>query len=368
MKYPFITIYITSLLSLNLSAQTLAVKRFGFSRSIGKDSLDISFRHDYFLVEDSCADIIRLCGYNNQERKFKGRFKDVNKSNAEQLIATGSYDVNGLKEGDFISYYLNGNLEAKGNFKRNMYNGKWEFFYPTGKPKINFVANGTEVKILNTWDEQGKKIVDNGYGDYESIIGGTLIWRGKLVGGTPDGKWILHKMHRSEDILVTEWFKLGEFQKGKNQVGEYTDASRIVLVSTDLLSLVKAENLRASSEPCDVARKKYIIPARYPKGAEQFGEEIKERLAPVLNKLNLTSFNEPLELQGKIWEDGRLTFTAKNGDPGVTSTLISGLYGLPSLEPARADGKKVQQDMIITIKYNSSVYSFSYRFLPIKAD
>jgi hypothetical protein len=80
------------------------------------------------------------------------------------------------------------------------------------------------------------------------------------------------------------------------------------------------------------------------------------------------SFNEPIELQGKILENGRIIFDAQKGDSKLTTALISELHSLPSLEPARADGRAAQQDMIITIRLNSSVYIFSYRLLPIKAD
>ena len=365
MKYFFIII--VAFFCLDVSAQIQAVKREAVIKAFEKDSINIAFTENYLITDDSCAAITRLGHYNFQERKFKGRFIDVNRLNLQQIIAAGTYDENGLKDGDFISYYLNGKIQAKGNFKHNMFDGKWDFFYPDGTPKITFVADGNNIKIVNTWNEDGKKIIDNGYGNYESIIGGVLVWKGKLVGGTPDGKWTLQRTIRSEDVLVTERFKLGEFQKGSNQAGEYKDSSHIVLVSMDILPLINAENLWVSNEPCNATRKKFIINARYPKGADQFGEEIKDRLAPVLEKMNL-SFNEPLELQGKILEDGRIIFDAPKGDSKNTSPLISALHSLPLLEPARADGKPTQQDMIIIIKLNSSVYSFSYRFLPVNPD
>ena len=366
MKFFFITFCLTALLSINVSAQLQNVQRAGYSRALGGDSVDVSFRQDYFLVEDSCADIIRLCRFDRQERRFIGSFKDVSKLNPEHVVATGTYDEKGLKEGTFTSYYLNGKIQARGKFKNNLFHDKWEFFYPTGEPKIVFVANGSEVKIVNAWNEEGKKTIDNGHGDYESVLG-AIVWKGELVGGTPDGKWTAIRMFHPEEVLVTERFKLGEFQKGRNKGGEYTDSSRIVLVSPDLLPLVKAENLWVSSDPCKAVPQKLMVNARYGKGAEQFGEEIGNRLGPVLSRMNI-SFNEPIELQGKILENGRIIFDAQKGDSKLTTALISELHSLPSLEPARADGRPAQQDMIITIRLNSSVYIFSYRLLPIKVD
>ena len=355
-----------ALLAMNASAQLQNVQRAGFSRPLGGDSVDVSFRQDYFLVEDSCADIIRLCRYDHQERRFIGGFKDVNKLHPEQTIATGTYDNKGLKQGAFTSYYLNGKMQARGKFKNNLFHDKWEFFYPTGEPKIVFIANGSEVKILNAWNEEGKKTIDNGHGDYESVLG-AIVWKGKLIGGTPDGKWTAYRMFHPEDVLVTERFKLGEFQKGKNKAGEYTDSSRIVLVSLSMLPLINAENFWVTSEPCNAVPKKLIVNARYSKGTDQFVEEIGNRLGPMLSRMNI-SFNEPIELQGKILENGRIIFDAQKGDSKIISTLISELKTLPSLEPARANGKAKQQDVIIVIRLNSSVYVFNYRLLPIKAD
>jgi hypothetical protein len=97
MKFFFITFCLTALLSINVSAQLQNVQRAGYSRALGGDSVDVSFRQDYFLVEDSCADIIRLCRFDRQERRFIGSFKDVSKLNPEQVVATGTYDEKGIK-------------------------------------------------------------------------------------------------------------------------------------------------------------------------------------------------------------------------------------------------------------------------------
>jgi hypothetical protein len=136
-----------------------------------------------------------------------------------------------------------------------------------------------------------------------------------------------------------------------------------------LLPLTKAENWFISAEPCNVARRKNTMSAWYVKGAEQFTEEIKSRLESVFSKINISPYTEPIELHGKILEDGRIIFSTPNWvDTKVTSALVSGLNGLPSLEPARVDGKAVQQDVILVIKFNSNVYSFTYRYLPLKTN
>ena len=331
---------------------------------IGTDSVVLSYDHRYFLTKDSCADIVRYAHYDVQQQKFTGRFRDVSKANPGQLMAEGGYNEIGLREGDFVSYYANGVLQAKGRFKDGGFDGRWEIFYPTGDPKINFIASDSEVKVLATWDENGKKLVDNGFGNYESMIG-PIVWKGLLVGGQPDGKWVAQRMERSGEELASERFKLGVFQKGKNLSGDYKDASRILLVSAeDLLPFIKAEHFWVSREPCHAAPKKIFISDHYAKGTQPFGEELAVHLTPVLNGLKLVSFNEPIELRGKVLTDGRLVFDATDK---TAASLKSGLMGLPLLEPARLDWKKVEQEIVIEISYNMSVYRFRYRFLPLEA-
>jgi antitoxin component YwqK of YwqJK toxin-antitoxin module len=44
------------------------------------------------------------------------------------------YDiVNGLKQGEFIIYYENGNMQIKGQMENNRNVGKWQYFYETGE-------------------------------------------------------------------------------------------------------------------------------------------------------------------------------------------------------------------------------------------
>ena len=330
---------------------------------IGPDSVVLAYDSRYFLTEDSCADIVRYAHFDVQQRKFIGKFRDVSQANPAQLVAEGAYNHVGLRDGDFVSYYVNGTLQARGRFKEGQLNGRWEVFYPTGEPRINFLANDSEVKVLATWDEYGKKMVDNGYGNYESIIG-PILWKGLLVGGQPDGKWVAQRLTRTGEELASERFKLGVFQKGKNQAGEYKDVSRILLVSAeDLLPFIKAERFWVSSEPCHAAPKKIAISAHYAKGPQAFGAEISERLTPVLNGLKLVSFNEPIALRGKVLTDGRLVFDATDK---ITARVKSGLMGLPLLEPAWLDGKRVEQEIVIEISYNTSVYRFRYWFLPVE--
>src|SRR5688572_3049217 len=145
-------------------AQTPQKRNIRF-RNLGNDSINLSFNNEYYLIEDSCADIVRYGHMNFKQRIFFGPFTDINKDN-QAIVAEGNYTSTGLKDGDFTIYYLNGNLQAKGAFKENKLSGKWEFFYPDGKPKIVFQAGGEQVRITDMWNDNGKKIIEDGNGSY----------------------------------------------------------------------------------------------------------------------------------------------------------------------------------------------------------
>jgi antitoxin component YwqK of YwqJK toxin-antitoxin module len=62
------------------------------------------------------------------DEPFTGRIIDTV---ANRII---KYDVkNGLKDGEFVIYFLNGKKEICGKVKENKNEGKWSYYYPDGK-------------------------------------------------------------------------------------------------------------------------------------------------------------------------------------------------------------------------------------------
>src|SRR5580698_4278312 len=122
--------------------QLQAQKRHVNFKLIGTDSINLPLNAAYYMIEDSCAEITRYSHFDFTQKKFKGRFKDVSTGDSI-VVAEGFYSEGGLKNGLFTTHYLNGNLQAKGNFKDNKYDGHWEIFYENGQPELTFdVVNG----------------------------------------------------------------------------------------------------------------------------------------------------------------------------------------------------------------------------------
>lgn len=347
-------------------ASNTPVKRRIHFNYITKDSVNLSLNSEFDLIEDSCSEVVRYARVHMPGRKFFGPVKDVSKLEPEVILTEGTYSDDGLKDGYFITHYLNGNLQAKGNFKNNLYDGKWEIYYEDGKPKLTFEAHGKNISVTTAWDSKGTKQVDQGKGNFRTDLG-MLYWQGKLLNGKPDGTWRAIKTDDATNTaLVTENFKNGLFLKGSDPTGSYKDSSRIVLVPLDYLPFTRAERLHISSVPCNGVKRKHLVRAQYSGGTAAFSEAIKERVSPFLRRFNLKPYNNSLTLNGEVNEYGTITGLIPDNafDDNLARGIILQLKTLPALQPATADGKPITQKFSITFTFYQGLYRFSYHFLP----
>lgn len=65
-------------------------------------------------------------------------FHDPEKRNLKEVYQVND-TISNILQGKYISYYLNGNIESKGQFEKNQTAGVWEFYYETGKLKMRGV-------------------------------------------------------------------------------------------------------------------------------------------------------------------------------------------------------------------------------------
>jgi hypothetical protein len=346
-------------------------KRHVRFKTIGVDSVNISFNNEYYLIEDSCAQIVRYGHYNSANKKFSGKFKDISKADSDLIVSQGTYTHDGIKNGEFICYYLNGVLQSKGSFKNNQFDGKWELYYDDGKPQLTFDASGHEISIIDEWDTEGKKLVDKGRGEHISNIE-NYYWTGKIIDGKPDGTWrLLKASNASSPAEVTEYFKKGVFKIGMSPVGDYTDSSRIVFISPDMFPFLNAEKMHISREACDGSGHKIIVHAHDPDGKEDFLEKINFALKPFIKKINISRLSGQIYIEGEVNEKGALvnlhsTMPDVGAIGDITRNLILGLYDVPLLQPATVDNNPVTEKFSIIFTFVNGIYKIHYKFFPIK--
>ena len=247
------------------------------------DSIKLTFNKDYYLLEDSCAQIVRYTRMDFQAKKYIGHFKDSSKTKPCFIVSQGNYNNNGLKDGEFTEFYLNGNLLAKGAFKDDEYIGKWYVYYEDGRPQLTFDVDDKTVKLIDAWDIDHHKIVDNGTGYYTVPYVDKYRWSGNVAGGRPDGEWICIVPDMNEPPIITEVFTGGKFVSGKNLSGVYTNSSKIILVDKALLPLINAEKILMSRYGCVVppVEKRNVESAKYEYGNDDFSGEIKNAVSGI---------------------------------------------------------------------------------------
>ena len=84
--------------------------------------------------------------------------------------------VNGLKNGEFVIRYLNGNLQIKGTMKDNKNSGEWKYYYPSGQ--LESVGNFKNDVVSDEW-----------IWFYQN---GNRKEKGIFVNGKREGKWDLY--------------------------------------------------------------------------------------------------------------------------------------------------------------------------------
>ena len=62
-------------------------------------------------------------------------YHDPKKKNLKEVYQVKD-TIRNVLHGRYLSYYLTGSIESKGQFENNETSGVWEFYYETGKLKM----------------------------------------------------------------------------------------------------------------------------------------------------------------------------------------------------------------------------------------
>jgi antitoxin component YwqK of YwqJK toxin-antitoxin module len=102
-------------------------------------------------------------------RKLEGEGSRWSEWNNKQPVVDGvqinQYDDDGKKDGLWVTYYDNGQLDTKGNYKNGLRDGVWETYYWNGTLERELYNNGIEVKNPHLIESDNKKKLSDNIDD-----------------------------------------------------------------------------------------------------------------------------------------------------------------------------------------------------------
>ena len=99
----------------------------------------------------------------------------------------------GLREGDWLHYYENGQLEYQGNYKNGYQEGSWMSYYENGQ--LYYIGNFKKGWLEGTWVWYYDNGQVNNKGNYKK--------------GKRDGAWVYYREDGTVSKLMTGTFKDG---------------------------------------------------------------------------------------------------------------------------------------------------------------
>lgn len=127
------------------------------------------------------------------------------------IIASGIIDNSGKKQGDWLFYHLNGQIESKGKFVDDIRIGTWIYYFDNG----NIEQTGSydkEGNFVGEWKwyykDGNKRIVEQFFDGqlegqfYEFNDDGETMIEGEYVNGLREGEWL---------IIVNNYIEKGSF-------------------------------------------------------------------------------------------------------------------------------------------------------------
>ncbi|MEO7988135.1 MAG: TonB family protein [Chryseolinea sp.] len=162
---------------------------------------------------DSCF-YFRASVFDTTHVSFVGEVRDF--TSKGKLVMVGTYKA-GVKNGLFTQYYDSGQIESEGEFQNDKRVGIWKYFYENGNLMQEIIFNEDGFFINSFFDQNGKKVLENGTGDWQYTYEKyrspeRIIIEGHFANGKKDGDWI--GRFESGAKIYEEKFKDGKFKRG----------------------------------------------------------------------------------------------------------------------------------------------------------
>jgi uncharacterized protein len=131
-----------------------------------------AWRFIYPTVPISVFVTLAVCSQLSGQSFTRQTYHDKNKKNLKEVYQVKD-TVSNILHGRYLSYYLNGNVESKGQFTNNETTGVWEFFYETGNLRMRgILRQNANYGLWEYFYESGQKSME-----------------GMILGKDREGEW-----------------------------------------------------------------------------------------------------------------------------------------------------------------------------------
>ena len=159
---------------------------------------------------------------------IRQHYHDQEKKNLKEVYQVKD-TIRNVLHGRYVSYYLNGNIESKGQFTNNETSGVWEFFYETGNLKMRGILfKGANYGMWEYFYESGQKNMEgiiygkNREGEWKTFYeNGQLKEIGSYDAGRRNGLW---KNYFEDGVLKGEI----DYDEDFGTYTEYDHSGKIV--------------------------------------------------------------------------------------------------------------------------------------------
>jgi antitoxin component YwqK of YwqJK toxin-antitoxin module len=180
------------------------------------------FNENLELISKECSNYYGVFEVDDEFRPL-GEFKVSYKDGSTFL--RGNLKQHKM-EGDFVSFYPNGNKYIEFTYKNRQRAGMWSFYHRNGQLKKEVLYAKEGQKLWSLYDENGRSLVTEANGFFRDSVTFNLdrketFWvEGGVKKGLPDGSW---NFYAKEGKVLNEYFKDFKFIQGKSFLFKKSD-------------------------------------------------------------------------------------------------------------------------------------------------
>jgi antitoxin component YwqK of YwqJK toxin-antitoxin module len=179
----------------------------------GQEIATIFYNQNWEITSVKKATYYRFAFLNSSCDFFEGKYTDFSVKN-KKMISSGEY-LSNQKNGEFIKYFENGNIEQQGNYKDNDPSGRWYYYYSNGQLKMTIDFNEKDFQFIEYRDSLNNVLLKNGTGKWEAeviVYGVPTKLTATFKNGKRHGKW--NYVAEDGKKILNEVYRNSEFESG----------------------------------------------------------------------------------------------------------------------------------------------------------